>query len=191
MMRLLTVHAVLLLFITCPHASAFFSSTIGRYPAPFSLSPSVKLSRNDASSSTKLFSTPPKRIARRDLKKRSRRKRDGKSKTATINNSDSTNNPRQVTIETRPLVRSKSIEAGEDYWIDEEDLKKSLEREDAIRNRKAMEGEISQEKLRTEVVAPYKQNWIGLFSVGIVVLATIVTQFPELLNAPVIPFPDL
>jgi hypothetical protein len=89
------------------------------------------------------------------------------------------------------MVRSKSVEAGEDYWIDESDLKKSLERERAIKNRKAMEGEISIEKLKTEVVAPYKQNWIGLFSVFIVVLATIVTQFPELLQSPIIPIPDL
>jgi len=54
-----------------------------------------------------------------------------------------------------------------------------------------MEGEITQEKLRSEVVAPYKQNWIGYFSVMIVVLATIVTKFPELLNTPLIPIPDL
>lgn len=54
-----------------------------------------------------------------------------------------------------------------------------------------MEGEITQEKLRAEVAAPYKQNWIGFFSVGIVILATIVTQFPELLNQPLIQIPDL
>jgi len=94
-------------------------------------------------------------------------------------------------VETRPLVRSRSVEAGEDYWIDEEEMKKSLERKHAIKNRQSMEGEISQQKLRDEVVAPYKQNWIGYFSVFIVVLATIVTQFPELLNTPLIPIPDL
>jgi hypothetical protein len=97
----------------------------------------------------------------------------------------------EMEVETRPLVRSRSVEAGEDYWIDEEEMKKSLERKQAIKNRKSMEGEISQQKLREEVVAPYKQNWIGYFSVFIVVLATIVTQFPELLNTPVIPIPDL
>lgn len=97
----------------------------------------------------------------------------------------------EIEVETRPLVRSRSVEAGEDYWIDEEEMKKSLERKQAIKNRKSMEGEISQQKLREEVVAPYKQNWIGYFSVFIVVLATIVTQFPELLNTPVIPIPDL
>ena len=96
-----------------------------------------------------------------------------------------------MNIETRPLVRSKSIEAGEDYWIDEEELKKFSEKEKAIKNRKAMEGEMSKEKLQQEVVAPYKQNWIGLFSVGIIILAVIVQEFPELLREPTIPLPDL
>ena len=48
-----------------------------------------------------------------------------------------------------------------------------------------------QEKLREEVVAPYKQNWIGILSVAIVVLSAIGTSFPELLQIPVIPIPDL
>ena len=43
----------------------------------------------------------------------------------------------------------------------------------------------------TEVVAPYKQNWIGLISVTVIVLAAIVTNFPELLENPSISFPDL
>lgn len=47
------------------------------------------------------------------------------------------------------------------------------------------------DKLWTEVFAPYKQNWIGVFSVVIILLATIVTNFPELLNQPVIQIPDL
>lgn len=155
-------------------------------------------------SSSQLFSTPQKRVARRDLKKRSRRRRDGQSKAvssggqslavnsfASSQTMQSLGTEMEIEVETRPLVRSRSVEAGEDYWIDEEEMKKSLERKQAIKNRKSMEGEISQQKLREEVVAPYKQNWIGYFSVFIVVLATIVTQFPELLNTPVIPIPDL
>ena len=118
---------------------------------------------------------------------RTRRKRDGKS---TISQASLTSDS-NVNIETRPLVRSKSIEAGEDYWIDEEELKKFSEKEKAIKNRKAMEGEMSKEKLQQEVVAPYKQNWIGLFSVGIIILAVIVQEFPELLREPTIPLPDL
>jgi len=54
-----------------------------------------------------------------------------------------------------------------------------------------METEISQEKLKSEVLAPYKQNWIGLLSVSIIVLAVIIKQFPDLLDAPLIPIPDL
>ena len=40
------------------------------------------------------------------------------------------------TAESRPLVTSKSIEYGEDYWIDERDLEKAQLREQAIKNRK-------------------------------------------------------
>lgn len=58
-------------------------------------------------------------------------------------------------------------------------------------NKKAMEGTISKEKLREEVVAPYKQNWIGFFSMMIVILATIITKFPEAIEIPVIKIPDL
>ena len=57
--------------------------------------------------------------------------------------------------------------------------------------KKSMEGSISKERLREEVVAPYKQNWIGIFSVFIVMLSAIATKFPELLQIPVIPIPDL
>ncbi len=53
------------------------------------------------------------------------------------------------------------------------------------------EQQISREKLKEEMAAPYKQNWIGLLSVGVVVLSAIATRFPELLNVPIIPIPDL
>jgi len=153
----------------------------------------VRAMRDNSSSTTViqtptiLFSSPPpKRIARRDLKKRrNKRQRQGRSREV----EDVV--PENENIETRPLVRSVSVEAGEDYWIDEEDLRKSLEREQAIKNRKTMEGEIPKEKLRTEVAAPYKQNWIGAISVFIIFLATIIQQFPDLLLSPIIPIPDL
>ena len=61
-----------------------------------------------------------------------------------------------------------------------------------MKNRTVMEGEIPKEKLWTEVTAPYKQNWIGYFSVLIVILAAIINQFPELLEPPsTIQIPDL
>jgi hypothetical protein len=54
-----------------------------------------------------------------------------------------------------------------------------------------LEGEIPKEKLWEETLAPYKQNWIGFISIIMVVLATIVTKFPELLETPSPTFPDL
>ena len=93
--------------------------------------------------------------------------------------------------EYKPLIAYKRKEAGEDFWIDPQDLEREQLRQQAIANRRAMEGEMSKEKLMTEVVAPYKQNWIGIMSVVIVILATIVTNFPEVLENPTISFPDL
>ena len=95
------------------------------------------------------------------------------------------------TAETRPLVKSIAKEAGQDYWIDPEDLEKERRREEAIKNRKALEGEVPKEKLMSEIVAPYKQNWIGFFSVFIATLSIIIIKFPELLDQPKIVFPDL
>lgn len=112
----------------------------------------------------------------------------------------------------RPIVASKQKEAGEDYWYDDKELNAFQLRIQALKNRKvffwslcdswferdhsqcwfqALEGEIPKEKLMDETLAPYKQNWIGYFSVMIVIIATIVTKFPELLDAPSIPIPDI
>ena len=79
-------------------------------------------------SSSILFSTPP-RQPRRNLKKR-RKRRD---KQPAI--SEEQEFPWE-TAESRSLVSSRSKEAGEDYWIDEDDLLKSIQRTQAIKNRK-------------------------------------------------------
>ena len=94
-------------------------------------------------------------------------------------------------MESRPLVKSVSREAGEDYWIDEDELATYTQQQEAIKNRKALEGEIPPQKLWSEVKAPYKQNWIGYFSVFIFILSAIVIKFPELLDQPMIAIPDL
>jgi len=47
------------------------------------------------------------------------------------------------------------------------------------------------EKLQQEIVAPYKQNWIGFMSVAVIILATIISQNPEIFESPLIPIPDL
>ncbi|CAJ1970297.1 unnamed protein product [Cylindrotheca closterium] len=129
-----------------------------------------------------LYSTPP-RQPRRLMKKRRRRDRKGKS----VESKDFA----WETAESRPLVKSIAKEAGQDYWIDPDDLKKERQREEAVKNRNAVEGEVPKEKLMSEIVAPYKQNWIGFFSVFIATLSIIIIKFPELLDQPKILFPDL
>ena len=107
-----------------------------------------------------------------------------------INRQGHQNDPNNI-YETKPLIAAKRKEAGEDFWIDPKDLKRETERQQAIANRKAGEQEMPQAKLREEVVAPYTQNWIGIISVGFVVLAAIIQQFPQVLENPIIGFPDL
>jgi hypothetical protein len=92
------------------------------------------------------------------------------------------------TAEFRPLVSSRSKELGEDYWIDEKDLERERQR---IASRPLDPGQIPEQKLWKEVLSPYRQNWIGYISVVFVILATIITKFPELLSTPPITIPDL
>lgn len=87
------------------------------------------------------------------------------------------------------MLTDVSRELGEDYWIDEAELKKEKERLELLRKRDP--GQVPVEKLWVEVKAPYKQNWIGFISVAIVALAFIIKQFPELLDTPSVSFPDL
>ncbi|KAL3770473.1 hypothetical protein ACHAW5_006652 [Stephanodiscus triporus] len=120
-------------------------------------------------------------------------------------------------VEIRPARRRDAVEAGLDYWMDESDLKRERQRRIAVRDRRrrmsittrtttrtttttTTTGRTGEEdgvggmpmyRLREEVVAPYKQNWIGLLSIFIVALSAIVTKFPELLQIPIIPIPDL
>lgn len=135
-------------------------------------------------SSSSLFSTPPRK-PRRNLQKRRKRQKDV---SAFVDPRAKEDDFPWDTAESRPLITANAIEAGEDYWIDEEELKKQEERR---KPPKRLEGQVTDEKLWGEVLSPYRQNWIGLFSVMIAVLVVIVTQFPELLQTPVITIPDL
>jgi hypothetical protein len=56
---------------------------------------------------------------------------------------------------------------------------------------RVVEGVIYMHRLRDEVVAPFKQNWIGLLSAGVIALSAIINKFPELMQIPIIPIPDL
>lgn len=102
-----------------------------------------------------------------------------------------------VTQELRPLIPSIQREAGQDYWIDPKDLEREQKRkEEQERQRidflnRTSDEEMPKEKLMTEVKAPYRQNWIGYFSLMVAVLSIIISQFPELLELPSIRFPDL
>jgi hypothetical protein len=125
------------------------------------------------------------RQPRRNLPKRRRNEK---------NDKDSANNKNDdelwETSEIRPLLADRAVELGQDYWIDEAELEK--EKSKQIRTKSIRQpGQVSDEKLWKEVLSPYQQNWIGIATVIVIVLAVIVSQFPELLNTPSIPIPDL
>ena len=178
-----------------PSADAFVPSSHVMLHAAGSGGNLFEFRRRVADSNSCLYSTPPRRAQpRRNLKKRPRRRdKRGGGGGNFIQLPSETNKQVEMEGETewRPLAKSRAVESGQDYWIDETELRKVQERERALKNRKLSIGEMPKEKLRTEVVAPYKQNWIGWFSVGIVIISTIVIKFPELLDTPAIPIPDL
>lgn len=165
--------------------------------------------------------TPQPRRPRRMLKKRTlkegdgrRRKRNRRNRHAENDSSSSIgsilpgfvsprkngndNKGNQMTQEYRPLVASVRRDAGEDYWIDPKDLEREQKRKEELeeQRRAFLEGKgeqaMPEEKLMTEVKAPYRQNWIGYFSLMVALLSIIVSQFPELLEpTTTIRFPDL
>lgn len=171
-------------------------------------SPSRSIAANSVGTTTSLSSSPiptgnrppPRRTLKKRKNKRRQRMDQSSQQIRGFNTNDITHNQHskktwgedeEDDVEIRPVRRRDAIEAGLDYWIDEGDLERERQRKISVKNRKSMVGAISQEKLRGEVVAPYKQNWIGLFSVFIVILSAIGTKFPELLQGPLIPIPDL
>lgn len=185
------------LFVLCTIIIGTVATT-----AAFQTAPLLTPSRNDAStpisqnpilikSITALYSTPPSsntRQPRRNLVKRQRRKsREGNSRHS--GGSAAGDAFPWETAESRSIVSTVSKEMGEDYWIDQEELQAVQKRREALQKREP--GQIPNEKLWIEILSPYKQNWIGMISVVMVVLATIVTKFPELVEAPTITIPDL
>jgi hypothetical protein len=133
--------------------------------------------------STQLFSTP--RQPRRNLQKRRGRKEKQEQSRVVFQTDDAVWNSGEV----RPLVKEAAKESGLDYWIPQDELIKYQQVEEAKRLRDP--GQVSNEKLMTEVLSPYRQNWIGVISVAIVAVATLIKNFPELLISPTISIPDL
>jgi hypothetical protein len=88
------------------------------------------------------------------------------------------------TAESRPLILSTAKEAGEDYWMDEAEFERERMRKEQIKARDP--GQVPDEKLWNEVLSPYRQNWIGLISVTIIVFAFIFKNFPEIIDPPII-----
>jgi len=126
------------------------------------------------------------RVVRRNLKKKK------KQKGAPEGLVDEEPTSEEGVVEVKPLVRAVGIQRGEDYWIDEEAARR--EELKATRRKERLERETESvpiEKLKDEITAPYRENWIGFFTVGVIVLTVIVTQFPALLEAPQIGIPDL
>jgi hypothetical protein len=214
---------MLLLLLQVPSIAAFsLAPTTTTTAATIHIGESASLSFSFSSSALYSSNTPPQRKARRNLQKRRRRNKnevdqDATASTTATTSSSSSSATSSVTgysgsgsnnnddnyssgigggemVEIRPLISSTAKEVGEDYWIDEEELRRAKERqleEQRMRLRRREPGQVTDEKLWGEVLSPYKDNWIGIFSVVIVVLATIVTQFPELLQTPLISIPDL
>lgn len=154
----------------------------------------MKLASSEHSRSSTFLCSTPSRQPRRNLVKRSKgRRRQGKS----VERSSPTSTEDDTfweTAESRPLLSARSKELGQDYWVDQQALEKHVQIEEArrlMRENAQQVGQIPDEKLWTEVLSPYKQNWIGFISVFFVVIAVIVKEFPELLNYPVISLPDL
>ena len=157
------------------------------WPMVYCFTQAPTTQRISSSNSFQLFLSSPqqrppqKRIARRNLQKRRRKSKGGES--------IPTGNARDVVVEVKPLIKSEAREQGVDYWMDEQELKKYNARQKALRERDP--GQVPDEKLWKEVLSPYRQNWIGWVSVFFVMITTIVTKFPELLQSPIISIPDL
>jgi hypothetical protein len=107
-------------------------------------------------SMTELDAEAPRK-PRRMLPKRKRKGR-GSDQDSTGINADDTNASFWQTGDVRSIVKGRSKELGEDYWIDEKALLKEQERQELPRKRKPEPGQISNEKLWSEVLSPYKNN---------------------------------
>jgi hypothetical protein len=103
------------------------------------------------------------------------------------------------TAEIRTVISAAAREAGEDYWIDEIELQKIQEQQQQKQQlqqlRRTLQQQnyyISDSKLWYEILQPYKQNWIGLISVSIIIFAFIFKYFPEVIDPPIITnIPDI
>jgi len=84
-----------------------------------------------------------------------------------------------------PLVRKLNRESGDDYYIDPKYL--------VVEPKKVKPpapDQIKEEKLKSEIVSPYKNNWILVIAGAILAIVSFATIFPDALNTPTINFPQ-
>ena len=77
-------------------------------------------------------------------------------------------------------------EQGEDFWVDPQLLQEEVAaKEKALERRKKFktnEQAFGEQRLKEEIVAPYKGNVIGAITIGIGVIAAVFAAFPSLLE---------
>lgn len=87
-------------------------------------------------------------------------------------------------METRPLVKqTPDPRTGDDYWID-----LTVKKETPKRRSKPIDNKLK-ERLKAETAAPYKNNWIGIIVVTVLVLVILYNVLPN--ETPMISLPDL
>jgi hypothetical protein len=74
-------------------------------------------------------------------------------------------------------TKSYSKESGEDYWMDEKDVKLRKKKKKA-----PAPDQFPAERIKAEIVSPYKNNWILFIMITIFSLAFFGFLFPEELD---------
>ncbi|GAB5037818.1 Hypothetical protein NocV09_11000070 [Nannochloropsis oceanica] len=94
----------------------------------------------------------------------------------------------QRSFSTMPKTQSYNKEDGTDYWMDEKVLEAEKRRK--AKRKAPSPDQYPAEKIREEIVSPYKNNWILFISITIFSIAFFAFLFPEELQIPSITIPD-
>lgn len=76
-----------------------------------------------------------------------------------------------------PKTNSINREDGTDYWMDEKDVKK--EQAKKVKRKAPAPDQFPKERIRDEIVSPYKNNWILFIAITIFSIAFFTYLFPE------------
>lgn len=83
----------------------------------------------------------------------------------------------QRSFMTMPKTNSINREDGTDYWMDEKDVKK--EQAKKVKRKAPAPDQFPKERIRDEIVSPYKNNWILFIAITIFSIAFFTYLFPE------------